>query len=83
MSVFDETWLEVRDLIVVVKNGPTMEINQERNQLAAAAPEMYRVLKTIEWDDEGFCSAECDGGVAPNHAESCALAAALAKAEGR
>lgn len=102
MSVFDETWKSVRLQIVNFQDGS--EINraatiEDRDRLAAAAPELYRALKRIEFvddNDDDRCPA-C-GGLKPGgrrsnwyavdapaagHRDGCALAAALAKAEGR
>lgn len=61
---------------------------RELARMAAAAPELYRALKSCEFDNQGFCPAckvECD----PNreeddqpHEADCWLTAALKKARG-
>lgn len=90
MSVFDEKWLahfgEVRleigdGLFVPHPMRDDRSHDDVRAKLAAAAPEMYRALRALGRLDRAEGCADC--GAVREHAEYCALAAALAKAEGR
>lgn len=56
--------------------------DEARARMAAASPEMLRVLRAIEWSDNDGCLVcpSCDYGK-PRHDDGCALKAALDKAE--
>lgn len=66
-----------------VEFGPE---EQEAVALAAAAPDLYRALKAVEWDGlrcGSPCCPSCEAYYVPgNHEPDCTLNAALKKARG-
>jgi hypothetical protein len=92
MSVFDETWTsEGRHVsndggrVIAMSIGTSMALY--RAQLAAAAPDLYRALKLVEFagcnTSDVPCCPLCMACNSETHTETCELRTALAKAEGR
>jgi hypothetical protein len=101
--VLEETW-EAQRYVVEMKGDAGRQIGQfiddaddpdwpscdrDRAQLASVAPEMVRLLLSVEWDVEGFDSRGdssgfvclfCANGADHGHAGDCALDAVLRKA---
>lgn len=98
MSALEETWVVARDgdlaqvgdedgfVIVDISKDGALNFG-ERADLIAAAPELYRALKSIEWTvtpfaDYGYSCRSCEGSKEFGHAAGCIIDAALKKARG-
>lgn len=89
MSIMDETWTakdyrEERGIGAVVIEGAdatrtVVYMGLERATLAAAAPDMARVLLALEHDRDGECIV-CSVRTSSSHADDCPWLLAMQKA---